>query len=152
MVFYFNKARSAKTWISHLNPEDGKSQHPSSSKFWLKGKASWQVFTSNPYHHYGKAHPPLRLGSYRQNIIPLPIPRPQPTKPHSGTSTVTSKLSGAQPLVRSGINYPLFCRDKCLILWLLTLEVDQSTLGWILYRGSWLQLWSPHHALYKCSL
>lgn len=30
VLIYFKQARSAKTWILHLNPEDGKSQHPHS--------------------------------------------------------------------------------------------------------------------------
>lgn len=129
--------------------------------------------------HDSKAHPQLHLGSLmpaqytalellvlqgtrhqgnactlqdRENTFLLPTTHPQVKKPRSVTSRVTSELSRAQPLVRSAINYPLLCRDKCLILWLLTLEVNQSALGWIRVRGTWLRLWSPHHVPYTCSL
>lgn len=67
VLIYFKKARSAKTWILHLNPEDGKSQHPNSTlpAFGWKERSPDRFSPLMPTArgHDGKARPQLRLGS-----------------------------------------------------------------------------------------
>lgn len=115
VLIYFKKARIAKTWILHLNPEDGRSRHPDSilPAFGWKERSADGFTPLMPVAMTGKpnvvpAQSPaapdallqgtyhrgnVRPVCYRENLNPLPTTRPQAIKPHSVTNLVTSKLS-----------------------------------------------------------
>lgn len=147
---HFNKATSAKTWVSHLNPEDGRSQHPD----WIFPTSGWmksfpdkgEKLTPTSGGSDGRGDPQLHLGTLlpsqsHSKAMLHPAAHPA-TAQGSAAGTKTTPRHKSSPKHSPEIDLVLiilFCRDKCLILWLLTLEMAQPAPGWILAQGTWPQ-------------